>query len=99
MYMQPGHITDELHLLDTLGCAFLDQCTKLFPFVNSKGMNIMCTDEVHFIMQAASEIIKWGNNVNCSAEAPEIAHEILMKAQGALQIRGPLDYHDVPFPA
>ena len=89
LYRQPGHTTDEVHLLDTLGCAFLEQCAKLFPFVNSKGMNIMCTDKVHFIIHAASEIMKWGNIINCSAEAPETAHKLWVKGQGDNTNQGP----------
>ena len=89
LYRQPGHTTDELQLLDTLGCAFLGKCSRLFPFVNSKGMNIMCTDKVHFIIHAASEIMKWGNIINCSAEAPEIAHKLWVKAQGNNTNQGP----------
>ena len=89
LYRQPGHTTDELHLLDTLGSAFLNQCTQLFPFLNSKGMNIMCTDKVHFIIHAASEILKWGNIINCSAEASEIAHKLWVKGQGDNTNQGP----------
>ena len=62
LYRQPGLTTDELHLLDTTGCAFLDKCSRLFPFVNSKGMNVMCTDKVHFIIHSASEIMKWATS-------------------------------------
>ena len=87
LYRQPGHTT--LHLLDTLGSAFMNQCTQLFPFLNSKGINIMCTGKVHFIIHAASEILKWGNIINCSAEASEIAHKLWVKGQGDNTNQGP----------
>ncbi len=42
----------------------------------------MGTDKVHFMFHAASEIMKWGSIINCSAEVVEEGHKTLVKEQG-----------------
>ena len=49
----------------------------------------MCTDKHHFmVMHAPSEVIKWGDIVNTSAEAPEGGHKKWIKAQGGQTNQG-----------
>ncbi len=40
------------------------------------------TDKVHFMIHAASEIMKWGSIINCSAEVVETTHKTWIKEQG-----------------
>ena len=42
----------------------------------------MGTDKVHFMIHAASEIMKWGSIINCSAEVVEDGHKTWIKEQG-----------------
>ncbi len=42
----------------------------------------MGTDKVHFMIHAASEIMKWGSIINCSAEVVELGHKTWVKEQG-----------------
>ncbi len=38
--------------------------------------------KVHFMIHAASEIMKWGSIINCSAEVVEEGHKMWVKEQG-----------------
>jgi len=57
-------------------------CKEVFPYKNKKGCWIMGTDKVHFMIHAASEIMKWGSIINCSAEVVEDGHKTWIKEQG-----------------
>ena len=77
-----GHDTDDLSLLDRLARQFFEMCKTVFPYKNLAGWWIMGTDKVHFMIHAASEIMKWGGLINCSAEVVEEGHKTWVKQQG-----------------
>jgi hypothetical protein len=77
-----GHDTDDLALLDRLARQFFEMCKEVFPYKNKLGHWIMGTDKVHFMIHAASEIMKWGSIINCSAEVVEEGHKTWVKEQG-----------------
>jgi hypothetical protein len=77
-----GHDTDDLSLLDRLARQFIEMCKTVFPYKNLADLWIMCTDKVHFMLHAASEIMKWGSIINCSAEVVEETHKRWVKEQG-----------------
>ena len=77
-----GHDTDDLALLDRLARQFFEMCKEVFPYKNKLGHWIMGTDKVHFMIHAASEIMKWGSIINCSAEVVEEGHKTWDKEQG-----------------
>jgi hypothetical protein len=77
-----GHDTDDLSLLDRLARQFFEMCKEVFPYKNLKGCWIMGTDKVHFMIHAASEIMKWGSIINCSSEVVEEGHKKWVKEQG-----------------
>jgi hypothetical protein len=77
-----GHDTDDLSLLDRLARQFFEMCKQVFPYKNLKDCWIMGTDKVHFMIHAASEIMKWGSIINCSAEVVEEGHKRWVKEQG-----------------
>ncbi len=68
--------------LDRLAIMFFEKCKEVFPYVNGVGNSIMGTDKVHFMLHAASEIMKWGSIINCSAEVVETNHKTWVKEQG-----------------
>ena len=76
-----GHDTDDLALLDRLARQFFEMCKEVFPYKNKRGW-IMGTDKVHFMIHAASEIMKWGSIINGSAEVVEDGHKTWIKEQG-----------------
>jgi hypothetical protein len=76
--------------LARLGRKYVVMCKLTFPYSSESGRHIMCTDKHHFmVMHATSELIKWGDIVNTSAEAPEAAHKKWIKAQGGQTNQGP----------
>ena len=77
-----GHDTDDLSLLDRLARQFFEMCKEVFPYKNLNDCWIMGTDKVHFMIHAASEIMKWGSIINCSAEVVEEGHKRWVKEQG-----------------
>ena len=77
-----GHDTVDLAELDRLGRLFFKQCISVFPFKNGSDFWIMCTDKIHFMIHAASEIMRWGSIINCSAEVVEDGHKTWVKGQG-----------------
>ena len=77
-----GHDTQDLAELDRLAILFFEKCKEVFPYVNGVGNWIMGTDKVHFMLHAASEIMKWGSIINCSAEVVETTHKTWVKEQG-----------------
>ncbi len=77
-----GHDTEHLSLLDHLARRFFEMCKTVFPYKNLKGWWITDTDKVHFMIHAASEIMKWGSIINCSAEVVEEGHKTWVKQQG-----------------
>ncbi len=77
-----GHDTEDLAELDRLAILFFEKCKEVFPYVNGVGNWIMGTDKVHFMLHAASEIMKWGSIINCSAEVVETTHKTWVKEQG-----------------
>jgi hypothetical protein len=89
LYRRSGHTTEDIYLLERLGASFMDRCAQLFPFRNSKGHPIMGTDKVHFMKHGATQILNWGNIINCSAEPSEITHKIWVKGQGDNTNQGP----------
>jgi hypothetical protein len=82
LYRRSGHTMEDAYLLNGLATSFMDRCAKLFPFTNGNGHLIMGTDKVHFMKHAATQILNWGNIINCSAEPSEITHKIWVKGQG-----------------
>ncbi len=78
-----GHDTDDLALLDRLARQFFEMCKEVFPYKNKMGCWIMGTNKVHFMIHAASEIMKWGSIINCSAEVVEEGHKTWVKEQGS----------------
>ena len=89
LYRRSGHTTEDAYLLDSLATSFMDRCAQLFPFRNSQGHLIMGTDKVHFMKHAATQILNWGNILNCSAEPSGITHKIWVKGQGDNTNQGP----------
>jgi hypothetical protein len=77
-----GHDTDDLAELDRLAILVFEKCKEVFPYVNGVGNWIMGTDKVHSMIHAASEIMKWGSIINCSAEVVGTAHKTWVKEQG-----------------
>jgi hypothetical protein len=77
-----GHDTVDLAELDRLGRLFFKQCISVFPFKNGSDFWIMCTDKIHFMIHAVSEIMRWGSIINCSAEVVEDGHKTWVKGQG-----------------
>lgn len=84
-----GHDTDDLAELDRLARLFFEKCKEVFPYKNGNDGWIMGTDKVHFMIHAASEIMKWGSLINCSAETVESTHKGWVKEQGANTNQGP----------
>jgi len=82
LYRRSGHTMEDAYLLNGLATSFMDRCAQLFPFTNGRGHLIMGTDKVHFMKHAATQILNWGNIINCSAEPSEITHKIWVKGQG-----------------
>ena len=89
LYRRSGKSTDDLSLLDWLALALLRKFETTFPYLNKKGQHIMATDKVHFIIHSAGEIFRWGDIINCSAEAMEETHRTWIKAQGNNTNQGP----------
>ena len=90
LYRSPdGHGTVDLAEMDRLARFFLEKCKEVFPYKNGIGCWIMGTDKVHFMIHAASEIMKWGSLINCSAETVETTHKTWVKEQGANTNQGP----------
>jgi len=57
----------------------------VFPYTNSRG-NIIETEKNHSIKHAPNDIVKWGDSINMSCEAPETGHKEWVKSvkkQGA----------------
>lgn len=77
-----GHDSEDLAELDRLAIMFFEKCKEVFPYFNGVGNWIMGTDKVHFMLHAASEIMKWGSIINCSAEVVETNHKTWVKEQG-----------------
>ena len=48
-------------------------------------MEIFCifAEKIHSVLHSACEIMRWGNLINCSAEAAENTHKINVKGPGA----------------
>ena len=72
-----------LHSLDALARIFVPKCASLFPFMKAGGILYLCIEKIHSMLHSASEIMRWGNLINCSAEAAETAHKINMKGPGS----------------
>jgi len=89
LYRRSGHTTEEVYLLDSLATSFMNRCAQLFPFRTGKGHLIMGTDKVHFMKHAATQILNWGDIINCSAEPSEITHKVWVKGQGDNTNQGP----------
>ncbi len=63
------NVTQDLAELDRLAILFFEKCKEVFPCVNGVGNWIMGTDKVHFMIHAASEIMKWGSIINSRSKA------------------------------
>ena len=49
----------------------------------------METEKNHSIKHAPNDIVKWGDSINMSCEAPETGHKEWVKKQGAKTNQGP----------
>ena len=73
----------DLLRLDMLGKRFVQMCADVFPFCKAGNLLYLVCEKIHFVLHAATEIMRWGNLINCSGEAPEEAHKINVKGPGA----------------
>ena len=71
--------------LDVLGKRFVQMCADVFPFAKggTRGLLYLACEKIHSIVHAATEILRWGNLINCSGEAAEGTHKINVKGPGA----------------
>ena len=81
----PGKTFRDLARLDLLGKQFVQMCADVFPFTKgdkSTLLYLIC-EKIHSVVHASAEIMRWGNLINCSGEAPEGTHKINVKGPGA----------------
>ena len=81
----PGKTLKDLMRLDKLGKRFVQMCADVFPFKKSAGSELLylVCEKIHSVVHAATEIMRWGNLINCSGEAAESTHKINVKGPGA----------------
>jgi len=72
----------DLQRLDLLARRFVQMCADLFPFRKFGGMLYLACEKIQSILHSASEIMRWGNLINCSGEAAESTHKINVKGPG-----------------
>ena len=69
------------------GCAWkaVQMCADVFPFTKggrARLLFLVC-EKIHSVVHAATEIMLWGDLINCSGEAAEGTHKINVKGPGA----------------
>ena len=81
----PGKTFRDLARLDLLGKQFVQMCSDAFPFSKGGKSNLLylICEKIHSVVHASAEIMRWGNLINCSGEAPEGTHKINVKGPGA----------------
>jgi hypothetical protein len=72
----------DLQCLDLLARRFVQMCADLFPFRKCGGLLYLACEKIHSMLHSASEIMRWGNLINCSGEAAEGTHKINVKGPG-----------------
>jgi hypothetical protein len=88
-YIHIVHIVHIMHIdYLTLFFRYLQKAPLVFPYSNARG-NIMETEKNHSIKHAPNDIVKWGDSINMSCEAPETGHKDWVKKQGAKTNQGP----------
>ena len=79
----PGKTLKDLARLDVLGKRFVQMCADVFPFRKGGNLLYLVCEKIHSVVHAATEIMRWGNLINCSGEAAEGTHKINVKGSGA----------------
>ena len=64
----------------------------------------MATEKNHSMRHGAGDIVRYGNSINMSCEAPETGHKDWIKGQGGKTNQGPavqlsMMLHTVPHPS
>jgi hypothetical protein len=77
-----GKTMIDLARLDMLGKVFVDMCAIVFCMRKCGNLLYLCCEKVHSVLHSASEIMRWGDLINTSGEAPEQSHKINVKAPG-----------------
>jgi hypothetical protein len=55
--------------------AYLHRCEVVFPYRNKLGHHILDNKNMHSMVHGGNDIENWGDLINISREAPEIAHK------------------------
>jgi hypothetical protein len=61
----------DLVLHEMLGKIFVEMCAIVFCMCKCGNFLYLCFEKVHLFLHATSEIMRWGNLINTSGEAPE----------------------------
>jgi hypothetical protein len=77
-----GKTMIDLARLDMLEKVFVDMCAIVFCMRKCGNLLYLCCEKVHSVLHSASEIMRWGDLINTSGEAPEQSHKINVKAPG-----------------
>ena len=77
-----GKTMIDLVRLEMLGKIFVDMCAVVFCMRKFGNLLYLCCEKVHSVLHSASEIMRWGDLINTSGEAPEQSHKINVKAPG-----------------
>ena len=72
----------DLVRLEMLGKIFVELCAVVFCVHKCGNLLYLCCEKVHSVLHAPSEIMRWGDLINTSGEAPEQSHKINVKAPG-----------------
>ena len=84
----PGKTDRDISDLRTMAEAYLQRCKSVFPYKNKLGYHIMESEKMHSMVHTGEDIENYGDLINCSGEAPELAHKDHIKKQGGKTNQG-----------
>jgi hypothetical protein len=67
----------------------VEKCTKVFPYENLTGHNIIHNEKNHSIKHGGGDVAKYADIINMSCDAPEDGHKFWIKEPGGNTNQGP----------